>query len=326
MPSHTSTVPPARTLVVTGASGFLGGVVAKCAREAGWRVFAASRSAAGAGANDGFWWHFNEGVAVEEAADWLRSVRPDAVFHGAGSADVRKSFEEPWQDMRASLDTWSFWLEAARLSEASPLMILPSSAAVYGSPESLPVREECDCRPISPYGMHKWMCEKLAEEYHGMLGLPVAVVRLFSIFGSSQRRLLVWELFQKLKDGRQAVRLMGTGRERRDFLHETSVAEAVLRLGSGREDFPASGPMPVYNLGAGVEHSVLEVAGMLRDRLSPGREIVCEGLPRQGDPDRWCADVTQFRTAFRDWSPVGLEEGIDRTIADWLSDRKGEAP
>lgn len=205
-------------------------------------------------------------------------------------------------------------------------MIFPSSAAVYGSPETVPVKEEAPVAPISPYGTHKLLCELLAREYHQMFQVPVVVVRLFSVFGAQQHRLLVWEVFQKILQNPEMIQLRGTGAERRDYLHESAVAEAVLLLAADRERWLVQPRLPLFNLGCGREHQVLEVADQLRQRTSPHHRIVFEGETQAGDPDRWCADISRFRAAYPQWNPVGLEEGLDGTLHHWMTLTKAAAP
>src|SRR5262249_48327157 len=148
----------------------------------------------------------------------IRDFAPDVLLHAAGTASVGGSLRAPFDDLRAALLTWANVLEGVRVSQHRPLLIFPSSAAVYGEVTELPVREDMPVQPISPYGFHKVMCELLAREYAECFDLSIVVCRLFSVFGVDQRRLLVWESFERLSDAEGPAWLEGTGEESRDYL------------------------------------------------------------------------------------------------------------
>jgi UDP-glucose 4-epimerase len=301
-------------MLVTGARGFLAQVVARSAREAGWEVATAGRGQSGPGH-----WCCPEDRSAADLAAHLAEWQPQVIFHGAGSADVRASFADPLADMSASLGSWTRWLEAARLSGIQPLMIFPSSAAVYGSPEVLPVCESAHCRPISPYGYHKRLCEQAGQEYHAIFQVPVVILRLFSVFGPTQRRLLVHELYQLLCSQSDSLAIMGTGQETRDYILETDVGEAVLHVTSQAHLARTHTHPLVYNLASGREISVLSMATLLRDSLRDQRPIVCHGESRSGDPERWCADPSRFCNDHPGWRATPLEEAMAHTLQVWQS-------
>jgi UDP-glucose 4-epimerase len=286
-------------ILVTGARGFLGGGVVRHAERRGHQVSTVERAALGEGA-------LTEIVAAEA---------PDVVLHAAGKASVAASIASPREDFEGSVLTWAALLEAVRRSGRRPVIVLPSSAAVYGEPAALPVREDAPARPISPYGFHKLCCETLADEYAACFGLDVIVARLFSVFGPAQRRLLVWEIYEQLAGPSGAVTLGGTGRETRDFLHVDDVAEALLRLAAS----PVRGARraEVVNVASGEETAVLALAERLRDLVSPGKPIACRGAPRPGDPQRWRADTTRLFARIAPFRPRPLGEVLAACVEAW---------
>src|SRR5262249_11658349 len=134
-------------------------------------------------------------------AQALEDFRPELVFHGAGTASVASSLRFPAEDFRTANLTWSTVLDGVRASGQKPLLVYPSSAAVYGDPTELPTPEAVELRPLSPYGFNKLSGELLARQYAECFGLDVLVVRLFSVYGPRQRRLLVWDLFDGARNG-----------------------------------------------------------------------------------------------------------------------------
>jgi UDP-glucose 4-epimerase len=310
---------PATTmkLLITGALGFIGGSVGRFATARGHEVLGASRApAARPGAP------FRVAVAEGEQAllALVEGFAPDAVLHAAGKASVGASLTSPREDFEGAVLTWVTLLEAVRRSSQRPLLVLLSSAAVYGDPERLPVAEDAPARPISPYGFHKRACELLADEYASCFGLDVTVARLFSVFGPAQRRLLVWEIFEQLRGPAPEAWLQGTGQETRDFLHVDDVADALLRVAAARGP---GGRAEVLNVASGEETAVRDLAERIRDRVAPGKRIGCRGVERPGDPRRWRADVTRLDARIGGFCPRPLDEALGECLAAFLAGESG---
>src|SRR5438067_383664 len=215
-------------IAITGSRGFIGGSFARFAAKDGHELLGISRSSQPE--HDWPGAHFHADTQHADLAPVLRTFQPDIFLHAAGAASVADSLADPLEDLRASALTFANALEGIRRADISPVIILPSSAAVYGNPASLPVSEDAPVAPISPYGFHKAACELLARESTECSGLRVLVCRLFSVFGERQRRLLVWEIFQQLAKSGEGVELQGLGTETRDFLHVDDVSSAFLGL------------------------------------------------------------------------------------------------
>src|SRR5258706_2499172 len=190
--------------LVTGANGFVGSALLRAAPAAGIEARPITRR--------------DTDYSPRSIAALVDEARADFVFHGAGSASVAASMQDPAADFASSVALFERVLEGVRLSGRRPRVIFPSSAAVYGDALQQPIGEEASLAPISAYGFHKVMCERLAAEYAACFGVPAVVLRIFSLFGSAQRRLLVWELFRQFRESPE-VALAGTGDEERDYLH-----------------------------------------------------------------------------------------------------------
>jgi UDP-glucose 4-epimerase len=296
-------------LLVTGALGFVGGSVARHALRRGHTVVGTALPEDLA-RDPGF------PLTAPSTEDALRALvedlAPDAVFHGAGRASVAGSITAPGDDFAGSVLPWQSLLEAVRRSSRRPLLILPSSAAVYGDPARLPVAEDAPLAPISPYGFHKRLCETLGAEYAACFGLDVLVARLFSVIGPAQRRLLLWELYSQLAGPGEGATLQGTGKETRDFLHVDDVAEVLLRMAGARQ-----GGLEIVNVASGEERSVLELAEAVRDRVAPGKAIACLGKARPGDPQRWRADVGKMLGRVAPFRSRSFGEALDDCVGGY---------
>lgn len=303
-------------LLVTGAAGFLGRVMVREARAAGHETWAAGRESS-QGPPGSHTLTIDWDLHPKVLAGQLREIQPDCIIHCSGSASVAQSMQDPHEDLRASFGTWSHLLEAVRLSQCRPLVIFPSSAAVYGDPERLPVREDAPLHPISPYGWHKMLCECLAREHHDHFGLPVVITRLFSVFGASQHRLLVRELFDRFHSTGDTVDIHGTGAETRDFLSEWDVSSALLRLASERGRFTQPDTPWIFNLASGHQRSILEMAQAIAAGLGSEKSIRCLNHKRPGDPLHWEACTERLQTFLPGWQALPFQEALQRTLHHW---------
>ena len=261
--------------------------------------------------------HVTADVVSADLSSIIRDFAPDAIVHAAGTASVGASFATPLDDLRASLLSWANVLDSVRRSGAQPLLLFPSSGAVYGQLEQIPVREDASLQPISPYGFHKVACELLAREYASCFGQRILVCRLFSLFGEHQRRLLIWELFRQFAGREDVVWLQGTGDETRDYLYADDMVAAILLLIDSQIKDAAPGGFQAVNVTSGVETRVLDLAKQLGRLVAPQKEIRCRGVERSGDPQRWQADISALRSLIPDWNPQSLAEGLASCVAGW---------
>jgi len=304
-----------RTLLITGAAGFLGGHAAAAFGAAGWRVVGADRNLPeerphpARPAFDAF-----ERLDLAHR-DRLREVvhrhAPEVVLHLAAGASVEASAEDPAGDFESQCVPMVRALETFRRSESRARVLLVSSAAVYGEPESLPVSESATARPLSPYGFHKLAQEAILREYAALGGLRSCVARVFSTYGPGLRRLAVWEIARRAMRGEFSLR--GSGRETRDYLHAGDVARALVCLA---EASPFEGE--VVNVGSGEETTLSEIASLVYAALGhAGRSPACENRGLAANPRHWRADVALLRAnGFR--PTVALADGIRETVR-WIA-------
>jgi UDP-glucose 4-epimerase len=305
-------------LLITGCAGFLGRNLSEAGARRGYDILGTSRSGKPAA------WpgQYLQKDVTSDLDEIIRDFAPDAVFHLAGPASVEASFDTPVGDLHSSVVTWTNTLDAVRRSGLRPLVVFPSSAAVYGQPEILPMAEDGALAPISPYGFHKAACELLALEYCRCFGLDTIVCRFFSIFGGSQQRLLVWELYKQLFSSNSVVWADGKGTESRDYLHISDAMSAVLQLvdrqlQARNEKYHADGQRLVVNIASGRETNVLDLAEQMRKLVAPEKTICWRGNQRRGAPERWCADIGLLRSLIPGWEPKPFAVALSECLAAW---------
>jgi UDP-glucose 4-epimerase len=305
-------------LLIIGCAGFLGRSLSEVGARRGYEILGISRSSKPAA------WP-GEYLQRQVASDLdgiIQDFEPCAILHVAGPASVEASFVAPVSDLRASILTWINTLDSVRRSGLRPLILFPSSAAVYGNPERLPTAEDAAIAPISPYGFHKAACELLALEYSQCFGLDIIVCRFFSIFGHLQQRLLIWELYNQLAGPNPTVWVEGKGTESRDYLDVDDAAFAVFQLIDSQlrarnEKSYTEGHRLVVNIAGGRETRVLDLAEQLRNLVAPEKRICCGGNEMKGAPERWRADIERLRSLIPGWESKPFSLALSECVAAW---------
>ena len=307
-------------VLVTGARGFVGSSFGEYASAHGHEMLGVSRTSQPAPDWPGSYvW---ADAALSDLTPIINGFSPDLVVHCAGSASVSASLVSPLDDLRATVLTFANTLESIRRSDVRPLIIFPSSAAVYGNPRHLPVREDASCHPISPYGFHKLGAEQLVHEYVVCHQLRAAVCRIFSLIGQRQRRLLLWDLYQQFTGPSDEVVLQGTGEETRDYLHVDDLSETFLRLHQcGANELPNGS---IVNLASGIETSIRSLALLVKEILGSNKRLTFSGTPRPGDPTRWVADCSKLDGIEPGRRISKLAGAIERVVNSWRGGERRE--
>ncbi len=314
-----------KTLLITGASGFIGRNLARLAQAQGYEVFGTDLHPADQTTDK----YFNSYVALSlpdpKFADFLRRANPDFLIHCAGMSSVPLSVENPEADFQANVSTTFFVLNTLRMQAPRCRFVFLSSAAVYGNPKSLPITESATLQPISPYGFHKSLAEQITFEHAALHGMSTASARIFSAYGPGLNRQVLWDICQKAWTSKQ-ITLAGTGEESRDFIHVDDIAEGLLTLADIRHSEPTAqrGAKDVlrgdvYNLATGVETTVASLANKIVKNLAKPVKIEFSGKAAPGMPRNWRADITKIGDL--GFKPrVAFDEGL-KTFTTWFVDQ-----
>lgn len=295
-------------VIVTGASGFIGSAVMK-------RFKAAEADVTG--------WDINpdpdENIIGIDMCDpqsidgALDGTCPDMIIHCAGSANVGNSIANPDKDMLLSVGiTHNLLFGLVRAGIKNARIIYLSSAGVYGNPVGLPVSESAKLSPVSPYGLHKMMCEDICSYFANNHGLDVRIARIFSAYGTGLRKQIFWDMFRKYSDtGR--LDMFGTGGESRDFINIEDLKEAIYLMAVKDYDHR------VINIANGMEITIKEVVHLFAEEMGiPDSGISFNGQSRPGDPNNWCADITRLEELGYVQS-IDIKTGIGQ-YCKWLMD------
>jgi UDP-glucose 4-epimerase len=191
--------------------------------------------------------------------------------------------------------------------------VLVSSAAVYGDQGDLDVTENTVCAPISPYGVHKVVAEKICESYSRFFGIACSVVRLFSVYGEGLRKQLLWDALNKFACGKSEF--FGTGNEMRDWIHVHDAARLLADAG-----LTTQSNFEIYN--GSFEHATtLGLLLKLAAIYGENKAIVFNGESHTGNPRR-LTSASGYAGRNLNWAPaIQLKDGLTRYV-EWFNSQK----
>ncbi len=308
------------SVLITGGAGFIGSHLAEAMVRAGKSVTVVDNLAGGALENlaavrDQI--DFHE-LDIREPAfeDFVRQRRFDAICHLAANAYVPPSVEDPSFDFNQNLAAPFRLLEVLRqaeqlpLPEQRPLLVVMSSAAVYGNPIRIPILESDPTVPISPYGVGKLALERYVAVFSQVYGIQAASLRLFSVFGPRQKKQIIFDFLRKLTATPNELVIIGDGTQMRDLVYVEDVVQAILKV---LENGPLAGE--VYNVAAGRGATTLEIGQAAAKAMALDPAYTFTGSVRPGDAEKWIASIDAI-SALGFAPQYTLESGIAR-VYDW---------
>jgi NAD dependent epimerase/dehydratase len=312
-------------VLVTGADGFIGSHLVErlLAEDAQVRAFCLYTSLGTLG------WLDELDPAIADRLDVhvgdirdARSVRTavagmDLVLHLAALIAIPYSYQAPASFVDTNVTGTLNVLEAVR-DAGTPRMVHTSTSEVYGTPQTVPIREGHPLQGQSPYSASKIAADQLCHAYACSFGTPVVTLRPFNTFGPRQSaRAVIPTILGQLLAGVDEVWLGSLG-PRRDFTYVEDTVDGFVRIAEA--DLP---PGDVVQLGTGRAVSIGEVLAACCDvvgRHVRARTAAERVRPAASEVQVLLSDPTRATRALG-WKPaVGLEDGLART-ADWLRPR-----
>jgi nucleoside-diphosphate-sugar epimerase len=234
------------------------------------------------------------------------------VIHLAARTSVPRSVKDPLETNRINVDGTLNVLLAARDNKVKRVVLAASSSA-YGETPTLPKTESMQPKPISPYGVSKYVGELYAQAFGRCYGLENVSVRYFNIFGPRQDpgspySGVLSKFATAFLDGTEPV-VFGDGEQTRDFTYVDNAVQANLLA---CESPSASGE--VINIGTGGRVSLNQTLQQLRRITGKNLEAKYEP-PREGDIRDSQADISKARELLGYRPSVQFEEGLERTFA-----------
>lgn len=237
----------------------------------------------------------------------LEEFRPDYIFHEAAQTEVSTSMSDPMLDCDINLMGLINLLNAAVKLDVKKFL-MPSSAAVYGNLDTLPLNEEMIGNPSSFYGLTKLTTEHYLRIYHEAFGLPYICYRYSNVFGPRQGNGGeggVISIFAKAIVQGSPIIIYGDGKQTRDFIYVDDVVEANI-LGMQHQ---VTG---IYNVSTGISSSVNLLVDEFRNISGKDIEVVYD-KPRLGDIRDSVLATDKSEKEFLFTAKYNLHDGLIKT-------------
>ena len=303
--------------LVTGGAGFIGSHVANALVERGDDVWLLDNLASGKPENVGegallIEADIRDAAAVDRA---FAEARPEICFHLAAQADVRVSIAQPAFDAEVNLIGTVNVLEAARQAGAH-VVFSSTGGAIYGECDG-PADEDSPRLPLAPYGASKLAGEEYLATWSRLYGGGHVALRYGNVYGPRQdphgEAGVVAIFFGRIANG-QELHIYGDGRQTRDYVFVGDVVAATLAAGSA--------PAGVYNIGTGIETSVLELADGCKRASGVDAEVAFDP-PRLGELARSVLDPSRAEAALGFRPATSLDDGLEATW-NFVREAEGE--
>ena len=331
-----------RTVLVTGAAGFIGAALSKRLLQRGDRVVGLDNlnayydpslkqarldqieSVAPAGA-----WRFDR-IALEDG-DALMGLfaeeKPAVVVNLAAQAGVRYSLDNPAAYIQSNLVGFGHILEGCRHHGVGHL-VYASSSSVYGGNRNLPFDERQPVNhPVSLYAASKKANELMAHTYSHLYGLPATGLRFFTVYGPWGRPDMAPMLFARAILAGEPIKVFNYGKMQRDFTYIDDIVEGVIRCcdrpAATNLDFdpiqpdPATAMAPhrIFNIGNSKPIELLYFIEVMEKAF--GREAIKHFQPMQpGDVQSTYSDTNALHSWVGFTPSTSIEYGIKKFV-EW---------
>lgn len=327
----TSALP--RTILVTGAAGFIGSALLKRLLSEGCRVIGIDdfnsyypvelkeARVADIGSNPAFTLvrgDISDKALLEKV---FSDYEPEAVVNLAAQAGVRYSIENPDAYTRSNLVGFANLLECCRHHKVGHF-VFASSSSVYGKNKKVPFSEDDRVDfPVSYYAATKKANELMAASYANLYKLPLTGLRFFTVYGPWGRPDMAPWLFTDAILAGRPIKVFNNGDMMRDFTFIDDIVEGVVRV-IGRVpqgDFPYE----IFNIG---NHSPVRLMDFIHEiEKACGREAEKIMLPMQaGDVPVTYADTAKLEAAVGFKPATPLSVGIPKFV-EWFKWWKAES-
>ena len=305
--------------LVTGGAGFIGSNVVDALLARGDEVAVVDDLSTGRIENleealaAGATFHQLDIRDADAVSTAFEAARPEVVFHFAAQMDVRRSLTDPAFDASVNVVGTINVLEAAHAGGARRLINTSTGGAIYGETDVMPTPETVVPEPVSAYGQSK-QCAELYCAWAGRArGLETVTLRYGNVYGPRQDpggEAGVIAIFAgRLISGEQPT-VYGDGSARRDYTFVDDIVAANLLAAA------QSTPGGPYNIGTGIDSSILELIEAIDAAAAPGEAPLDPefAAAREGELERSSLDVTLARDELGFSAATDLKEGVAATV------------
>lgn len=320
---------PDRSVLVTGAAGFIGSHASEALRAAGYKVVGVDNfcdfydrrwkeanlktvGAVGRALLPDFDFEeidVTDGPAVSRL---IARLKPYAILHLAAMAGVRPSIERPAYYCKVNVEGTTHLLQSA-IENKVQKFLFASSSSVYGNQKKVPFSEDDDVNePISPYAATKRAGELICHSFWHLYRLPIFCLRFFTVYGPRQRPDLAIHKFTRLIAANKPLPIFGDGSTSRDYTFVADIVSGILAALDRCDRYR------IYNLGGSEPVTLSHLVAELEKTM--GKKAIIDRKPAQpGDVERTYADLSRS-TAELGYKPqTPLTEGLKKFV-QWFKD------
>jgi UDP-glucose 4-epimerase len=303
--------------LVTGGAGFIGSTLTDRLLAEGCDVDVVDDLSSGSLANladarsqRGRRFSFHRlDVRSSAITELIAHRKPEVIYHLAAQLSVTVSVKKPILDAEINILGSLNVCQGAVQAGTRKIVFAGSGGTLYGTPESLPVREGHAQHPISPYGVAKKAVGDYLYYYREVHGLEYTVLALANVYGPRQdphgEAGVVAIFAMKLLD-KDRPTIFGDGEQTRDFVYVDDVVDAFVRSVD-------KGGGLLMNIGTGVETSVQQLFDVMA-KLTGFKQQARYDPPRPGEVQRSALDPSRAGVHL-EWKPwTSVEEGVARTL------------
>ncbi|GGG63309.1 GDP-mannose 4,6-dehydratase [Paenibacillus radicis (ex Gao et al. 2016)] len=297
--------------LITGVSGFVGTFLCEKLLANNYEVFGLSRTQPHNKSITFYSCDITDSLKVEQVID---DVRPDEIYHLAGSAFIPFSYNNPSETYNTIVNGTMILYEALRKLKIDAKILYVGSAAVYGDGKSIPVKEEDLLHPNNPYAGAKACADIISEQYVRTYGMKIIRARSFNHTGPNQSSNYVCSNFAKqiseMEHNDRNIIRVGNINVKRDFLDVRDVVSAYYLLMKHGKVGEA------YNVSSNKAVAISEILNLLisnSELINPKIEVDTSKL-RKNDTFVRLGDNTKLKVD-TGWSPV---YDLNETMKDLL--------
>lgn len=312
-------------VLVTGGAGYIGSTAVEIMRHQGFEISVLDDCSTGHADSVPSGVRFVQGSLLNENEIAQALVGVDAVIHFAGKSLVGESVEKPDLYQRVNVGGTRNLLDGMHKVGVKKI-VFSSSAATYGEPAVIPIKESAQTSPTNPYGATKLEVDHMIHAESEIRNIAAVSLRYFNVAGAlkcdrgwlAERHNPETHLIPNVlrSSSQNPVKIFGgdwptpDGTCIRDYVHVIDLIDAHIKALNSLE----RGVHEIYNLGSGDGYSVRQVIAAAAK--AKGQDIPTIDSPRRiGDPAVLIADISKARHILG-WSP---SRGIDEMVSDTLA-------
>ena len=290
-------------ILVTGGAGYIGSFVVEELMKRGYEVIIYDISVVDSVKKDKITYIRGDVFDIRAVEDVL--VECDVVIHMVGLPHVPTAQKKPMLSFKLNVESVQYVLEAMRRNDVKRI-IFPSSAAVYGAAEKIPIREDYEPKPNTIYGYHKLIAEEIIKSYKENYGIQFIILRLFNVYGGLQSQGVLNIFIRKAKSGEPII--IHGGNQLRDFIHVKDVARIFADSITNKKSINE-----IINVGSGKGRSINEIAEIVKEFFPNIKIIRKEPNDREYDS---VADITKLKKIYN-FTPDSSTETLKKVVK-WL--------